>query len=175
MKADTKDPKLEFSISKKIKVLKLSVPRAAFRNVKNSEGSYAGGSCVFLLKGYDVVMKISSDSLTEFQTSSEAAIKTRSWEADIESSGVLWGRADKESAVPQESIRKLKLMLSSPASNFLTFCDKLFREGCACCCVWDNTFWSSYKSVWAARWKKVTSLTVNILFVERCRTLCSTT
>lgn len=71
------------------------------------------------------------DSLTKLVSSSETPNKNAVQKADMQSSDVLLRRTSKGGATPQERLQNLKLMLSFPSSNFLSFCFRRSREGCA--------------------------------------------
>lgn len=96
--------------------------RAAFKTFIKHGGSSTDETSISALLRFDAVMTNSIESLAEFFTSPETGTKNAAQEGDIRGSDVLLSRTNKVGAVPQESPRKLKLMLPIAASNPLTFC-----------------------------------------------------
>lgn len=124
----TKVPKVECLISRKTTFFENKVFRAAFRKFINYGGRPTVQVCISTLLQLDAVMKNPIDCLAEFVTSSKKANKNAAQRADLQSSDVLLSRTSRDWAVPQEIVRKLKLMLPIAHPNLLTFCSRGFRE-----------------------------------------------
>lgn len=104
------------------------VAGAAFRKLIKKGGVSTGERSISVLTRLDAVMTIAVDSPAVGVTSSKTGNKNAAQEEDVQMSDLLLSRTNKRRAVPQESLRKLKLMLLMAASNLFSFCSKRYLE-----------------------------------------------